>query len=40
MTDEIKSWKAYREIPAEMLADKFAVEQMIKYYPELAYGER
>lgn len=40
MTDEIKSWKAYREIPAEMLADKFAVEQMIKYYPELAYGEK
>lgn len=34
--DDIKdTWKAYREIPAEAFADKFAVEFMIKYFPEL-----
>ena len=34
--DDIKdTWKAYREIPAEAFADKWAVEFMIKYFPEL-----
>ena len=34
--DDIKdAWKAYREIPAEAFADKWAIEFMIKYFPEL-----
>ena len=35
MEDEIESWRAYREIPTEAFADKFAVEFMIKHFPEL-----
>jgi Zn-dependent peptidase ImmA (M78 family) len=31
----IESWKAYREISTEAFADKWAVEFMIKYFPEL-----
>ena len=37
--DEIEdireAWKAYRELPAEAFADKFAVDFMIKHFPEL-----
>ena len=31
---------AYRQIPCEYAADKFAMEMLKKYYPELAYGEK
>lgn len=31
---------AYRQVPCEYAADKFAIEMLKKYYPELAYGER
>lgn len=35
MEDGPESWKAYREVPTEAFADKFAVEFMIKHFPEL-----
>jgi predicted AAA+ superfamily ATPase len=28
-------WQAYRELPSEEFADKFAIDFMIKYFPEL-----
>ena len=30
-----KCWQAYREVPCEEFADKFAIDFMIKHYPEL-----
>jgi hypothetical protein len=31
-------WLAYRQVTSEYNADKFAIETMIKHFPELAYG--
>ncbi len=35
MEDGPESWQAYREVPTEAFADKFAVDFMIKHFPEL-----
>ena len=33
-----EAWLAYRKVPTEAFADKWAIEFMIKHFPELAYG--
>lgn len=35
MEDGPKCWQAYREVPTESFADNFAINFMIKHYPEL-----
>jgi hypothetical protein len=32
-----KSWQAYRELSSEAIADKFAINFMLEYFPELCY---